>query len=199
MRRPSFSRARRDQTLAGPSPAFALLGETLVTGVLVAVASFGVVTAVPALVLAVRQLRAHLNGESYSLRTSLREFVPAVRAFGVVGTLAPAVLLVLWLNLMIVEHVQLPGAALVSTVSYLGLFFVTVLILRIVGSTTSAELPWLEQIRVAARRTANDPVGTALLLGAAAMVVAITLMLPALFIVVGGLLALAALAVEARS
>ncbi len=199
MSRLSFSRPRRDNTLAGPSPAFALLGETLVVGVLVAVASLGVVTALPALALAVRHLRAHLDGEAYGLRTAVREFGPTMRALGVAGALLPVALLVLSLNLLIAEHVHLPGAFAVTAISYLALFFVAVLALRVAGSARSVQLTWREQLRASARRTAADPAGTGLLLGAVVMSVAITLMFPPLVIVVGGLLALGALAVDSRS
>lgn len=189
---------RRPDALAGPSPTFALMGETVTAGFLVAVASLGVVTALPAMALAARHLRAHLDGEPTGLMTSVREFGPTAKALGVVGTLAPAALVLLSLNLLIAEHTQLPGQGLVTTVSYLAMFLVVVVALRVVGSPAALEQPWREQLRTAVLRTKDDPVGTALLLGAAVMTVAILLMFPPLIIVVGGLLALAALAVDSR-
>ncbi|MBT0773473.1 hypothetical protein KIH74_31290 [Kineosporia sp. J2-2] len=186
-----------DRTLAGPSPSFALLGETLVTGALVAVGSLGVVTALPVIALAVRHLRAHLAGESTGWRTTLSELPLALRSLILPGILVPAALVVLSLNLWITRNAALPGGPAVTAISYGLVLAVIVVALRTAGSW-SGEMPWPEQTRRAAARSLADLPGTGLLLGALVMSAAITLMFPPLLIVLGGLLALAALAVESR-
>ncbi|GAB6903403.1 hypothetical protein [Kineosporia succinea] len=177
------------------SASFSLLGETLIVGVLVALGSLGVVTALPALALAARYLRAHLDGRAYGLGGARADFFPAVAALGPASALAAGLLPVLWLNLLIARDAGLPGAGLISTVTYLLMAGVVVVALRRAGAWA---LGRPHGAATALTETAADLPGTGLLLGAVAMTAAITLMFPPLLLVVGGLLALAGLAVQSR-
>lgn len=180
------------------SPAFPLLGETLLVGVAVALASIPLVTALPAVSGGVRHLRHHLDGQDDSLGALAREIGRAVRALWLPGVVLPAALLVLAFNLWLAATGLLPGGRAVAVVSGGVGVGLVVVALRFAGAWSPAA-PWPGQLRAAARRTGQDLTGTVLLVGATVAAVALVRMLPPMALLVGGLLALAALSVETRA
>ena len=177
---------------------FPLLAETFLVGVIVAIVSIPVVTAVPALAAAVRHLRRHLLGERDDYSRLAREIGTAVRQLWPVGVATPAVLLVLGFNLWLAATGALPAAALVTVVSGVLSAVVLVVVLRLAGRWSPQER-WSTQVRAAALRTRTDLAGSALLVSAVGLAAAIVWMLLPLLLVAGGLLALAALSVESRT
>jgi hypothetical protein len=177
---------------------FSLFAEAALTGFVVAVASIPVVTAVPALAAGATHLRRHLRGQPDSVGDLVRGLAPALRSLWPVGVLVPLLLFVLRFNVLLAGTGALPGGSVVAVVSWVLLVLVAVVALRTAGAWT-ATVPWTRQVTDAARRTVDDPAGTALLVAALGMSAVFVWMLPPMLLLVGGLLALAALSVTARA
>lgn len=181
----------------GWSTGLALFGETVITGVLVGVLALPVVTALPALAAGVRHLRRHLAGESVRLGSVWQDFTAAWRALwrAALG-LTGAALLLLW-NLSLAETGLLPGGAAVRAVSLALLAGWLVLLLR----TAAVWRPGTDAagaLREAAARAGADPAGSLLLLLACGLCAVFVWMLLPLVVLAGGLLSLAAVAVDVR-
>jgi hypothetical protein len=187
--------------LPGPLPGgttrLSLLGEVLVVGVVVLLASIPLVTAVPALAAGVLHLRRHLSGEPDSARDLVRGLGPAVRDLWALGVGLPAVLFVLGYNLWLAQSGVLPGGTLVAATSLVVAAAVIVVALR-AAATWFPGRGGRDAVRAAARRAGRDLTGSALLAASVAVCAVLVWMLVALVLVVGGLLALAMLAVEHR-
>jgi hypothetical protein len=179
---------------------FALFGEVVITGVLVAVLALPVVTALPALAAGTAHLRRHLDGESVRVAEVLRDFAAACRGLWRVAlAFTGAALLLVW-NLSLGQAGVIPGSGGVVAVSVLLLAGWAVLLLR----TAAAWRPSVtaagggELVRRTAKVFWRDPAGSVLLAFAWAMCGVFVWMLVPLALLAGGLLALATLAVEAR-
>ena len=185
----------------GPLPTgttrLSLFGEVLVVGVVVLVASIPLVTTVPALAAGVLHLRRHLSGEPDSLRDLVRGLVPAVRDLWAVGIAVPVLLALLGYNVWLAGTGALPGGSVVGATSAVVGVGVVVVALRAAG-TWAPGLGARVAVGAAARRAGRDLSGSVLLAASVAMTVVMVWMLVALLLVVGGLLALAVLAVEHR-
>jgi hypothetical protein len=185
----------------GPLPTgttrLSLFGEVLVVGVVVLLASIPLVTAVPALAAGVLHLRRHLSGEADSLRDLLRGLVPAVRDLWAVGAAVPVLLALLGYNVWLAGSGFLPGGGVVGVTSAVLGVAVVVVALRSAGTWAPGRGSRVA-VRAAARRAGQDPSGSVLLAASVAMSVVLVWMLVALLLVIGGLLALAVLAVEHR-
>lgn len=192
---PDRGRPHRVRPALGPS--FALLGEVLLLGAVVAVLSIPVVTAVPALAAAVRHLRRFQAGEPAGAGAFLADLSRAVRELWWVGAGTVALLPLLALDLWLATSGALPGGALVAAVTGTLAVGVLVVVLRLTA-TWSAQGRAVQDLREAARASLQDPVGALLLLVALAVCVVLVVAVLPLLLVVGGLLALAALAVEHR-
>ncbi|RKN42333.1 hypothetical protein [Streptomyces hoynatensis] len=176
---------------------FALFGEVLITGVLIAVLCLPLVTALPALAAGAAHLRRHLDGESVRSWDLLRDFATACRtqwpaALGFFGV----ALLLLW-NLSLAQAGVLPGAGGVLAVMMLLLAAWAALLLRTAAVWRPDRGP-REVVAEAAERGLRDPAGSALLAAACVMCGVFVWMLLPLALVGGGLLALAAVAVDLR-
>ena len=183
--------------LAGGTTRLQLFGEVLLVGVVVALAVVPLVTAVPAVAAGVLHLRRHLSGEPDSVRDLLRGLGPAVRDLWLPGVALPSVLALLGYNVWLSATGALPGGALVGWVSAAVAAAVVVVGLRTAG-TWAPGRGGTRAVRAAARRAVDDLSGSALLVAAVAMCAVLVWMLVALLLVVGGLLAMAVLAVEHR-
>jgi len=183
--------------LVGGTTRFALFGEILLVGVVVAVASIPLVTVVPAVAAGVLHLRRHLSGAPDGLRDLLGAFVSAVRDLWLPGVLLPVLLALLGLNVWLAGSGALVGSGVVTWVSVAVGVVAVVVALRTAG-TWSPGRGGVAAVRTAARRTVADPTGSALLVVAVVLCAVLVWMLVALLIVVGGLVAMAVLAVEHR-
>jgi hypothetical protein len=184
------------QTVNGTTR-FALFGEVLLTGAVVLVLSIPVVTAVPALAVGVRHLRRFLAGEGDSAGRLLGDIVPALRDLWPLGLLAPAALWLLGYNLWFAGTGLSSGGQVVGVVSAAVAAALVVVVLRAAGTWVPGE-HWWHPLRAAARRARFDLGGSVLLLAAVVMCGVLVWMLAPLVLIVGGLLALAMLAVENR-
>lgn len=183
--------------LAYGTTRFALFGEVLLVGVIVAVLSVPVVTAVPVLAVAVRHLRRHLVGEPDSVCRMLRDLPAALRDLWPLGLLTPAALAVLAYNVWFATSGARPGGLGIGVVSAAVAIAVVVVALRVAGAWIPGQHLW-RSVRAAARCARLDLGGSALLVAAVVMCGALVWMLTPLVLAVGGLLALAVLAVEHR-
>ncbi|WP_345216911.1 hypothetical protein [Georgenia halophila] len=181
----------------GGGARFALFGEMLLTGAVLAVVSLPVVTAVPALAGGGLHLRRHLEGLDDSTGELLRHIARALRELWPVGVAVPALLLLLGFDWWLVSTGALPGGTAVGVVVAVVTAAICVVTLRFVGG-------WLpgaaagRAIREAARRCTADVAGSVLLIAAVGVAVTVVWMLRPMLLVVPGLLALAAVAVENR-
>jgi uncharacterized membrane protein YidH (DUF202 family) len=188
---------------------FALLGETLLIGLLTLVGSLPVVTAPAALAAGAAHLRRHLGGYSTSVSAFVRDWLAAVRSLWAVGVLMPLAAAVVWANTGLTASGELPGGSVVRWVTWAAAACAAVVVVRAAAAwsdddpgpgllTAQASAgPWQELSRGIAR-TRDDVGGSVLLFAALVMCVVLVWMLAPLVLVTGGLLSLAAVAVETR-
>ncbi|MDB1088634.1 hypothetical protein PJ985_13760 [Streptomyces sp. ACA25] len=176
---------------------FALFGETVIVGVLVALLSVPLVTALPALAAGSTHMRRHVSGESARTGDLLRDFTAAWRGLWPAALVGTGLgLLLLW-NLTLAEAGVIPGSAGVLAGSAGLLALLSVLMLRTAGAWRPGCGP-VGAVRTAAARTWRDPSGSVLLVLAAGMCLVFGWMLLPLLLLAGGLLVLAVVAVEHR-
>jgi hypothetical protein len=183
--------------LLGGTTRLQLLGEVGIVGVIVMVLSLPVVTAVPAVAAGSLHLRRHLSGEPDSYGLLVRGFGRAVRELWWLGLLLPVVLGLTGWNLWLAWSGVLPGGALIGTVSVAVGVVAVVVALRTAG-TWHPGSGGTRAVRGAAQRAGRDPVGSVLLVVAVALCAVLVWMLEAFVLLVGGLLAMAAVSVEHR-
>ncbi|GLY07859.1 hypothetical protein [Actinoplanes sp. NBRC 101535] len=171
------------------NPRFALFGEVLLTGVLVTLASLGLITALPAAIAGAGHLRRHINGEGGS--TVYADFRAALA--GLPGLSAGLPLLAAVLTWNLTAGRQAGPVAFTASLLVAALGAITVV--RLAGSWRPGSV---FAFRSSLRQTVSDPVGSALIAGALLGAVAVGWMLPPLALVTPGLLLLAALAVNRR-
>jgi hypothetical protein len=212
---------------------FALLGETLLTGVLVLVGSIPVVTVPAALAAGAAHLRRHVGGYDTSVRGYVHDWLVAVRSLWVLGVLLLGVVAVVVVNTGLTASGALPGAPAVRWVTWLAAACAAVVLLRAAtawsddeaggvgvapgagatpgGAGTTADGTGTgpgtagqgaagarQVLSRGAARSRDDLTGSALLLAALVMCAVLVWMLTPLVLVTGGLLSLAAVAVETR-
>ncbi|MGI5189201.1 Poxvirus protein I5 [Promicromonospora sp. CA-289599] len=209
------------QRVAGESR-FALLGETLLTGLLVLVGSLPVVTLPAALAAGSAHLRRHLGGYDTSVRTFARDWLAAARSLWALGALLPLAAGAVVVNTGLTASGALPGASVVRWVTWGVAACAAVVLVRAAAAwsddepapgspgaspgTGSGYRPGLVAgpggvwvlVSRGAVRARDDLSGSALVLAALVMCVVLVWMLTPLVLVTGGLLSLAAVAVETR-
>ncbi|PUB24117.1 hypothetical protein C8K30_110262 [Promicromonospora sp. AC04] len=186
---------------------FALLGETLLTGLLVLAGSLPVVTLPAALAAGAAHLRRHLGGYDTSVRGFGRDWLAAACSLWALGALLPVAAVAVFVNTGLTATGALPGASVVRWVTWAAAAYAAVVLVRAAaawsdddpapGTETAPGGVWRVLSR-GAERTGDDLTGSALLFAALAMCVVLVWMLPPLVLVTGGLLSLAAVAVETR-
>ncbi|MEU4387145.1 Poxvirus protein I5 [Promicromonospora sp. NPDC023805] len=188
---------------------FALLGETLLTGLLVLVGSVPVVTLPAALAAGVAHLRRHLGGYDTSVRTFVRDWLAAVRELWLLGVFLVVAVVVVVLNTGLTTTGALPGSSAVRWVTWAAAACAAVVLVRAAAAWSdddpapgSEAAPGAGGVRQllsrGAARFRDDVAGSALLVAALVMCVVLVWMLVPLVLVTGGLLSLAAVAVETR-
>ncbi|GAA4769835.1 hypothetical protein [Microbacterium gilvum] len=193
------ARASRGRSVLRPrdAPRFALFGETLLTGLIVLVASLPVVTALPAVAAGARHLRRHVTGESDRIRDLVADLGLAIRRLWLPGLVSGLVALFLAADVVALRAFAVPGAAAVSVVLALAGAAGAVVLLRFAGSW-APDAPVRAQLRRAALESTADGTGSMLLLLAVCGAVLLVWMFPAFALLVGGLLSLASYSVDAR-
>lgn len=177
---------------------FALFGEMLLVGVVVTVASVPGVTALPALAAGVNHLRRHVADDAGGVGRAVADARAAWRDLWPAALLLPVVLGLLLLNLTLALAQAVPGAGAVGLLSGV-LAVVTVVVAVRVAAGWRPGAPWRDLVRWAGAEAFRDPHGSVIVLVAVAGGLVLAWAVPALTLVVTGLVALAALAVSSRS
>ncbi|WP_201850149.1 hypothetical protein [Myceligenerans indicum] len=182
---------------------FALLAECLLVGIYVLVASLPVVTLPAALAAGTAHLRRHLAGRGTDIGRFARDWWDAVRALWLLGVAGVVLAAVLGVNAQIAASGMLPGGAAVRGASLAAGAVAAVVVLRTAGAWPRlGDGAWGTARGLVAggmRDAGKDPAGSLLLLVALGLCGLLVWMLTPLIAVVGGLLCLAVVAVEARA
>lgn len=191
----------REGVEIGPHPgatgALGLLGEVLVTGLLIAVVGLAVITLPAGLAAGVRHLRRCAAAEDSRLQLFWRDVRSALLPGSAVGAVALVLTLVLVLDIELAGSGMLPGGPVIAAIGYVGLAVVAALLLLAAGSW-SPERGWREAFREIPSRILADAVGALYLVATAIFVGVTTWALLLLFVPAIGCAALAVVAVPAR-
>ncbi|QAY59067.1 hypothetical protein ET475_03030 [Microbacterium protaetiae] len=181
----------------GATGAFALLGEVLMTGMLITLVALPIVTAPTALAAGIRHLRRYVAADD----SRLAHFWADVRSGIVpglgVGVGAVVIAVLLAADIRVATIAELPGAWLVGAFGWVALAVLAGALLLIAGAW-SPELGWRGAVRVAPRLVARDPLGAVYLLVTVGVVAVVTWMLTPLLVAIIGCAALAVVAVPVR-
>ncbi|MFD8929847.1 hypothetical protein [Streptomyces mirabilis] len=194
-------RKRRAQARKAPRESvfaerFGVFAECLLTGVWIAVASLPLVTYPAAFAAGARHLRRRTSHEAGGLREFVADFRTAVRGGWIAGVAGWAAAAAVWVDVQAVRA-GIPGGPLVGAVGLFALIGLVVAGLR-AAAVWEPGASWRALLAEAGRRTVLDPVGSFLLVGGLAVVVASALFVAPLAVPVLGAVAAAAVAVEAR-
>lgn len=176
---------------------FALLGEVLLTGVLVTVASLPLVTLPAALVAGSAHLRRYLRAESTSVGAFVGDYLAALRRGWAVGLATLLAVGLLLLDLDLAASGALPGGQVIAVVGWAGLAVVA-LAIGTATDTWSARTGWRVALRRTPRIVRRDPVGALYLLAAFGLVGVCTWALAPLLVPALGCLVLAIVAIPER-
>lgn len=188
---------REPSRFPGAKGAFALFGEVLLTGMLVAAGGLAVVTLPAALAAGIRHLRRYVDAEASHARTFWQDYRRALPGGLVVGAVGVTLALVLLLDIDLAGSGALPGGPAIAVVGWAGLVGGAVALLTAAGSWTP-ELGWRTAIRGIPSTLIADPIGAAYLAAAAVLAGVVTWMLIPLIIAGLGCAAFAVVAVPAR-
>ncbi|MCU1515889.1 MAG: Poxvirus protein [Pseudarthrobacter sp.] len=206
-----------------PVNRFALFSETLLAGLLVLVLSIPLVTIPAAYAAGIAHLERHLSGRDDSLRALWGTFKAALPGSWKLGLTTAAAAVVIILNLLLATVGQLPGSAVVLPATLVLAAAGAVLLLRTTaawsdfsgatassGGQSSGPAPaapgavppsavWSSAFEAGKALSLRDWTGSLLLATALFAAVVFVWMLVALFVVVPGMLILAAASVKMRS
>lgn len=211
-----------------PVNRFALFSETLLAGLLVLVLSVPLVTIPAAYAAGIAHLERHLSGRDDTVRGLWGTFRSALPGSWKLGITTAAAAVVIILNLLLATVGQLPGSAVVLPATLLLAAAGAVLLLRTTaawseaagghtahaGRTPSDSAPqasarqgsarpgsaaWKTALKAGKALSLRDWTGSLLLVAALFAAVVFVWMLVALFVVVPGMLILAAASVKMRS
>jgi len=206
-----------------PVNRFALFSETLLAGLLVLVLSIPLVTIPAAYAAGIAHLERHLSGRDDTVRGLWGTFRSALPGSWKLGITTAAAAVVIILNLLLATVGQLPGSAVVLPATLLLAAIGAVLLLRTTAAwsdaagghaadadrTPSDSTPavaarlgaaaWKSALEAGKSLSLRDWTGSLLLVAALFAAVVFVWMLVALFVVVPGMLILAAASVKMRS
>lgn len=182
----------------GATAKFALFGEVMLTGLVVAVAGVLVVTLPAALAAGAGHLGRVIRAEGSSMSMYWRDLRRALPGGTVFGAAAALVVAILVADIALAASGALPGGGAIAVVGWVGLVAVGVVVLR-GASRWRAETGWRRALRGVPAELAGDSIGTIYLAAAVVMVGVLTWALPPLIIPALGCAALAAVAVPLRS
>ncbi|MBW9109056.1 DUF624 domain-containing protein [Microbacterium ureisolvens] len=181
----------------GAKGAFALFGEVLLTGLLVAAGGVLIVTLPAALAAGIRHLRRYVDAEQSHVRTYWQDWKQALPGGLVVGAAAVVLAFVLTLDIFLADSGALPGGGLVSIVGWAGLVGAGVALLLAAGTWTP-ERGWRAAVRSIPSSIATDPIAAVYVAAATVLVGVMTWMLAPLIIAGLGCAAFAVVALPAR-
>lgn len=176
---------------------FALLGEVLLVGLLVTLASLPVITFPAAMVAATRHLRRHVRAEGASFGLAWRDFVHAMPG-GLGAGAAAAVAVCLFLaDVQVALDTRLPGRELFLALGVVGLALTGIGLLTAIGLWFPGSR-WRVIARSVPSRIRADVAGAGYLLAGIVLVIVVTWQLVPLFVPAVGCLALAIVAIPSR-
>ncbi|MBP2437020.1 hypothetical protein [Microbacterium amylolyticum] len=181
----------------GATGAFALFGEVLLTGVLVAVGGALIVTLPAALAAATSHLRRYVRAETSSFGQAWADFVRALPGGLVVGATSVAVAAILWVDISIGRSGALPGGGAIVAAGWVLAAVAAGALLAATGRWT-ADGGWKGAFRGLPRSMASDIPGAIYLIIAAGFIALAGSMLPPLVLPALGCAALAAVAIPER-
>ncbi len=181
----------------GAGAKFALLGEVLMIGLLIALVGVLVVTLPAGLAAGIRHLRRFVAADDSSLVFFWADVRRAIGGGVVVGLVATVAVAVLLLDIDHARSGFLPGGFLIEIVGWVGLAAVAVALLAAAAAWTP-EAGWRAAVRSVPRTIAADPIGGLYLVATAGFVVVVTWVLLPLLLPALGLAALAAVAIPER-
>lgn len=181
----------------GAAGAFALLGEVLLTGLLMSVVSLGVVTLPVALAAGIRHLRRYVAAEDSRYAFFWHDVRAGLLPGAAVGLVAAVVSVVLVIDIDLARSGFLPGGLVVEAVGWIGLAAVTVGLLLAAGSW-HPRAGWRAAVRHVPVAARADVFGVVYLLATVGFVCVVTWALPPLFVAAIGCAALAVVAIPAR-
>lgn len=188
----------RTRRFPGAAGAFALLGEVLWTGVLVALCSLPLVTLPAALAAGVRHLDRYLHARDSRVALLFGDVRSALRRGGLVLGFATALAVgALALQVAVVPTLGMPGADVFVIVAAA----LIVVVLVLVTSAAAAWAPsrgWRHAIALGLARLTADPVGALLTLVAVGLTALAGWQLPPLVVPALGCLTFALVVVRAR-
>ena len=188
---------REPSRFPGAKGGFALFGEVLLTGMLVAAGGLAVVTLPAALAAGIRHLRRYVNAEASQARTFWQDYRRALPGGIVVGVVGVVLALLLVLDIDLAGSGALPGGPAIAVVGWAGPVATAVALLAASGSWTP-ERGWRGAVRSIPSAVAADPIGAVYLAAAAVLAGVVTWMLIPLIIAGLGCAAFAVVAVPAR-
>lgn len=175
---------------------FALFGECLTAGLLVLLTALPVVTLLPALAAGCAHIKAHVDGET----TSVRAFFERVRA-ALPGGWGVSIAVVVGFAVLVVDVVflrtRVVGGGLVAVVCAVAAVGLAVVVLRAAALWTP-DSHWPSVMRAAGRRAVGDFAGSLLLVMSLAVLLVVTWQLPPLLLPMAGCVLMAAVAVDRR-
>ncbi|MBD3940569.1 DUF624 domain-containing protein [Microbacterium sp. NEAU-LLC] len=181
----------------GAKGAFALFGEVLLTGLLIAAGGLLIVTLPAALAAGIRHLRRYVNAEQSHARTFWADWRKALPGGVVVGVAAVVIATVLAVDIVLANTGALPGGALIGIVGWAGLVVGAVALLAAAGAWTP-ETGWRTAVRGIPAALVADPLGAVYYAVAAVLTGVVTWMLAPLIIAGLGCSAFAVVAIPAR-
>lgn len=181
----------------GATGAFALLGEVILTGLLIAAGSLALITLPAALAAGIRHLRRYVDAEDSRLVLVWADFRAALLPGMAVGAVAVVATGLLLLDIDLARSGFLPGGDFIAIVGWAGLAVVAIALLGSAGAWTP-DTGWRAALRSVPRSAAHDPFGAVYLVAAAGFVGVATWMLVPLFVPAIGCAALAVIAVPTR-
>lgn len=181
----------------GATSWFALFGEVLLVGLLVALVSLPLVTLPVALVAGVRHLGRYLRAEDSALELFWRDVRQSLGGGILVGCAALGLALVLWLDLNLAFSGALPGGELIGAVGVILALGAVVGLFTAVGQWTPSR-GWRGALRLVPEAVRHDPAGAAYLAAAGVFTVVVSWQLLPLVVPALGCVAFAIFAVPER-
>lgn len=181
----------------GAAAKFALFGEVLMIGLLIALVGILVVTLPAGLAAGMRHLRRYIAGEDSALALFWRDVRASLLGGAALGAGALVLTLLLLLDIDLARSGFLPGGVVVEAVGWAGLAAVAIVLL----SASAAWRPgsgWRGALRAVPGVLRADVRGVLYLAATAVFVGVVTWALPPLLLPVLGLAALAAVAIPER-
>ena len=181
----------------GAGAKFALFGEVLLTGLLIALVGILIITLPAGLAAGIRHLRRYINAEASPLSSfwrDVRRALPGGLAVGLAGTVLAAILV---LDVTLAGSGLLPGGAAIAVIGWAGLVVGAVALLAAAGVWTP-QLGWRAAVRGVPATIRADLRGALFLASTAIFVGVATWMLVPLIVPALGCAALAVVAIPER-